>query len=66
MRCTGDWEGDGVEDEQAPVQQDQHAQRDPTDEQTEASQHTEVPFTHLILQILIDVELSQIRGCVCT
>ena len=42
MWCLGDRKGDGVEDEQAPVQQDQHAERDPTDEQAEASQHTEV------------------------
>ena len=46
---AGDRQGDGVEDEQAPVQQDQHAERDPTDEQAEASQHTEVLFTNILI-----------------
>ena len=49
---AGDGKGDGVEDEQAPVEQNQHAERDPADEQAEASQHTEVLVTNILIGLL--------------
>ena len=42
QKCSGNGEGDGAEDEQAPIQSNEHVKRDSTDEQVEASQYTEV------------------------
>ena len=35
--CAGNGKSDGSEDEQASVEQNEHAERNPTDEQAEAS-----------------------------
>jgi hypothetical protein len=41
-------EGDGPEDEQAQIQQEQHAQGGPAHEQTQPSKHSKVrPFYHI-------------------
>ena len=42
QKCSGNGKGDGAEDEQAPIQSNEHVKRDSTDEQVEASQYTEV------------------------